>query len=61
MIASGIFTTGSTGDGHTYSIPGLPYRSRSTPPHRGRRAVPELGEHSHEIVAHYRLGEHSLT
>ena len=31
VIASGIFTTGSTADGHTYSIPGLPYRSRSTP------------------------------
>nr|WP_271214016.1 CoA transferase [Rhodococcus wratislaviensis]GLK41301.1 CoA transferase [Rhodococcus wratislaviensis] len=61
VIASGIFTTGSTGDGHTYSIPGLPYRSRSTPRTADAGRVPELGEHSHEIVAHYRLGEHSLT
>ncbi|KXF56099.1 carnitine dehydratase [Rhodococcus sp. SC4] len=61
VIASGIFTTGSTGDGHTYSIPGLPYRSRSTPRTADAGRVPELGEHSHEIVAHYQLGEYSLT
>ena len=61
VIASGIFTTGSTADGHTYSIPGLPYRSRSTPRTADAGRVPELGEHSHEIVARYRLGEYSLT
>ncbi|MFD6061457.1 CaiB/BaiF CoA transferase family protein [Rhodococcus wratislaviensis] len=59
VIASGIFATASSVEGAQYDIPGLPYSSQSTPRNRGAGAVPELGEHTGEVLSRYGLVDHA--